>query len=164
MKALALNYNLVFVLIFLILLSVLLVTFQDLAKNYIKSTLQWKHLNITIWLSLICCFVVHYISIKSDNSYDGGIIYTHFGKFADSAFAIVTYGLASTTSVAILKGVYIQVFLKEEVYFNHFDQIDMYSMLIVCLFLLGYSSFAALTALRTAIFLSKAETAIPVTD
>ncbi|MCJ8304738.1 hypothetical protein [Shewanella sp.] len=159
----ALNYKLVCVFIFLVALSVFLVLFQDLTKNCIKSILQWKHLNITLWLSLICCFVVHYVSIKSDNSYDGGIIYKHFGKFADTAFAIVTYGLASTTSAAILKGVYIQQFFNEKVYFNHFDQIDIYSMLVVSLFLLGYSLYAALSALRNAVFLSKAETAIPVT-
>ena len=89
-------------------------------------------------------------------------IILHFGKFADSAFATITYGLASTTSAAILKGVYIQQFFQEKVYFNHFDQIDIYSMLVVCLFLLGYSLYAALSALHNAILLSKAETAVGV--
>ncbi len=157
-----LNFKLIGVFIFLVLLSILLVSYQDLTKNAIKATLQWEHLNITLWLSLICCFFVHYLSIKNDTTYDGGLIYKHFGKFADSAFAIVTYGLASTTSAAILKGIYIQQFFQEEVYFNHFDKIDIYSMLIVCLFLLGYSLYAAINALKNAILLSNAETAVGV--
>ena len=158
----ALNYKLVCVFIFLVALSVFLVQFQGLTKDSIKSLLQWRHLNITLWLSLICCFGVHYISIKSDNSDYGGIIYKDFGKFADSAFAIITYGLASTTSAAILKGVYIQQFFDEKIYFNYFDQIDIYSMLVVCLFLLGYSLYAAFSALKNAVLLSKAEIAVPI--
>jgi hypothetical protein len=158
----ALNFKLIAVFIFLILLSVFLVNYQDLTKNSIKATLQWKHLNVTLWLSLVCCFFVHYLSIKNDNNYTGGLIYKDFGKFADSAFAIITYGLASTTSAAILKGVYIQQFFHEKIYFNHFDQVDIYSMLVVCVFLLGYSLYAAINALKNAITLSNAETAIGV--
>jgi hypothetical protein len=157
-----LNLKLICVFIFLVAISVFLVIYQDATKSSIKAILQWKHLNITLWLSLICCFIVHYLSIRGDDNYDGGLIYKHFGKFADSAFAIVTYGLASTTSAAILKGVYIQQFFQEKVYFNHFDQIDIYSMLVVCLFLLGYSLYAALNALQNAVLLSKAETAVGV--
>ncbi|MFB2803272.1 hypothetical protein [Shewanella seohaensis] len=157
-----LNLKLIGVFIFLVALSIFLVTYQDLTKTTVKAILQWKHLNITLWLGFICCFIVHYLSIRSDKNYDSGLIYKHFGKFADSAFAIVTYGLASTTSAAILKGVYIQQFFQEKIYFNHFDQIDIYSMLVVCLFLLGYSLYAALNALQNAILLSKAENAVGV--
>lgn len=156
-----LNLNLLCVFVFLVVLSVFLVAYQDLTKNSIKLLLQWQHLNITLWLTLICCFTVHYISIKNDNAY-GGLIYKHFGNFADSAFAVVTYGLASTTSAAILKGVYIQQFFQEKVYFNHFDKIDIYSMLVVCLFLLGYSMYAAFNALKNAVLLSNAQEAVGV--
>jgi len=128
----------------------------------IKSTLQWEHLNKVLWLGFICCFSVHYLSIKNDEQYDGGIIYKHFGKFADSAFAVITYGLASTTSASILKGVYIQQFFGDEVYFNNFDQVDIYSMLVVCIFLLGYSLYSAISALQSSILLSKAENAVPM--
>jgi hypothetical protein len=110
----------------------------------------------------VCCFFVHYLSVKNDKNYTGGLIYKDFGKFADSAFAIITYGLASTTSAAILKGVYIQQFFHEKIYFNHFDQIDIYSMLAVCIFLLGYSLYAAINALKNAIVLSNAETAVGI--
>lgn len=93
-----------------------------------------------------------------------GLIFNHFGKFADTAFAIITYGLASTTSAAILKGVYAQQFFNEKVYFQNFDQIDIYSMLVVCVFLLGYSLYAAITALKNAVILSQSETAIPINE
>ncbi|MEG3755507.1 hypothetical protein [Psychromonas arctica] len=160
----ALNFKLIGVFIFLIVLSFILMSNTKATMLLIKSVLKWESLNASLWLGFICCFVVHYLSIKDDTSYNGGLIFKHFGKFADSAFAIITYGLASTTSSSILKGVYIQQYFEEKVYFNHFDQIDIYSMLVVCLFLLGYSLYAAISALRNAVLLSQAELAIPIAD
>ena len=160
----ALNFKLIGVFILLVFLSFILISNTEPTMLLIKSVLKWELLNATLWLGIICCFAVHYLSIKDDSSYNGGLIFKHFGKFADSAFAIITYGLASTTSASILKGVYIQQYFEEKIYFNHFDQIDIYSMLVVCLFLLGYSLYAAISALRNAVLLSQAELAIPVAD
>jgi hypothetical protein len=162
MKALNIKLSCVFIL--LVGLSILLLINKEPTMLYIKSILEWKRLNTALWLGFFCCFTVHYLSIKNDESYNGGLIFKHFGKFADSGFAMITYGLASTTSAAILKGVYIQQYFEEKVYFNNFDQVDIYSMLVVCLFLLGYSIFAALSALRNALLFTQAETAIPIKD
>ncbi|MBO2557572.1 hypothetical protein [Shewanella algae] len=159
-----LNLKLTSVFILLLVLSVLLVLNKEQTMVSIKSVLEWKHLNASLWLGLLSCFIVHYLSIMKDPNYVGGLIFSHFGKFADTAFAVITYGLASTTSAAILKGVYAQQFFNETVYFQNFDQIDIYSMLVVCIFLLGYSLYAAITALKNAVILSKSETAIPVND
>ncbi|MCM0612406.1 hypothetical protein KFJ24_07955 [Marinobacter sediminum] len=125
---------------------------------------EWKHLNSSLWLGVFSCFIVHYLSIMDDSNYAGGLIFNHFGKLADTAFAVITYGLASTTAVAMLKGVYVQQFFDEKVYFRNFDQIDIYSTLVVCIFLFGYSMYAAITALKNAVILSKSETAIPVNE
>ena len=157
-----LNYKLISVFILLIFLSVLLSFHKADSKEFIKSILEWNNLNFSIWISFIVCFFIHYLSIRNDKTYDGGLIYKHFGKFADSAFAVGTYGLASTTSTAILKGVYSQQFLHEKIYFNNFDQIDIYSMLVVCIFLLAYSIYAAVGALLNAFLISQAESAIPI--
>lgn len=157
-----LNFKMIFVFILLVILSVSIVAYKDAIMGMIKSILQWELLNITLWLSFACCFLVHYFSIESENTPEVGLIYNHFGRFADSAFALITYGLASTTSVAILEGIYIQQFFGEKIYFNYFDKIDIYSMLVVCGFLLGYSIFAALSALKEAIKISKAESIVPI--
>lgn len=159
-----LNYKLICVFVFLVLLSAFFVSNQDRSMLAVKSILEWKLLNSSLWFCFICCFSVHYLSIRKDASYDVGLIYNHFGKFADSAFAIVTYGLASTTSAAILKGVYSQQILEEKIYFTNFDKIDIYSMLVVCLFLLGYSLYAAMNAVINAVVISQAEIAIPITE
>ncbi|MFC1520215.1 hypothetical protein ACFL6Z_10925 [Pseudomonadota bacterium] len=159
-----LNLRLIGVFLLLVILSTLLILNKESTMLNIKAVLEWKHLNASLWMGFLCCFSVHYLSIKNDNSYDGGLIFKHFGKFADSGFAIITYGLASSTSTAILKGVYIQQFFDEKVYFKNFDQIDIYSMLVVCIFLLGYSLYAAFSALWGAIHQSQAELAIPVID
>jgi len=96
--------------------------------------------------------MIHYLSIRnSTNGYDG-LIYKSFGKFADSAFAAITYGLALTTSASILKGVYIQQIIGGDIYFNYFGEVDIYSMLVVSVFLFGYSIYATGHALVGAIF------------
>ena len=96
--------------------------------------------------------MIHYLSIRNSiNGYEG-LIYKSFGKFADSAFAAITYGLASTTSASILKGVCIQQIIGGEIYFNHFGEVDIYSMLVVSVFLFGYSIYATGHALVGAIF------------
>ncbi len=159
-----LNLKLIGVLFLLIFMSILIVTNTDFTKEIVRSFLEWRHLNITLWLFFVISFTIHYLSVKEDESNSGGLIYKHFGKFADSGFAIVTYGLASTTAASILKGVYIQQFFKGEVYFNHFNQIDIYSMLVVSIFLFGYSLYAALSSLVSAIVISKSSLAIPVSD
>ncbi|OUS72776.1 hypothetical protein B5G52_06165 [Pseudoalteromonas sp. A601] len=159
-----LNFKLIGVFLLLMTLSVLLILNKEPTMLLVKSVLEWKQLNATLWLGFFSCFIVHYLSIKKETGYVGGLIFSHFGKFADTAFAIITYGLASTTSAAILKGVYVQQFFGERVYFQNFDQIDIYSMLVVCIFLLGYSLYAAFAALKNAVILSKSETAIPVNE
>ncbi|MBV1930030.1 MAG: hypothetical protein KUG81_11025 [Gammaproteobacteria bacterium] len=158
------NIKLIVVFVFLVILSVLLVLNKEQTMVFVKSVLEWKHLNASLWLGFFSCFIVHYLSIKNDSGHMSGLIFNHFGKFADTAFAIITYGLASTTSAAILKGVYAQQFFNEKVYFQNFDQIDIYSMLVVCVFLLGYSLYAAITALKNAVILSQSETAIPINE
>ena len=135
------NWKLVGLFFVLVVLSFSYIPNQDAVKTAVRAVLTWKHLQTVIWLSVFSCFFVHYFSVrKTGESYES-LIFISFGKFADSAFAAVTYGLALTTSASILKGVYLQLVLNEAIYFNFFDDIDIWSMLVVCLFLFGYSLF-----------------------
>lgn len=158
------NLKLILVAFLLAGLSFLLVTNQKETLELIKNILSWKHLNLSIWLGLGICFFIHYLSIKDDDNYSQGLIFVHFGKFADSAFAIGTYGLASTTAASLLKGIYFQQVLEQEVYFKNFNQVDIYSMLVVCIFLLSYSIYAAAMSFINAVTLSQAETVTPITE
>ena len=148
------DWKLLAVFLMLVGLSVAYVSHQSIVKAFIKLFLTWPHLPLCIWLFVIVSFVVHYLSVKSSKTSYDGLIYKAFGKFADSAFAAITYGLALTTSASILKGVYIQQIVKDGVYFNNFDEVDIYSMLVVCLFLFAYSVYATSLALVNALFIS----------
>lgn len=146
------DWKLLCVFLFLVVLSIGYLLNQDTVKLAIKSFLTWPYLSKVIWLSVVISFMTHYLSIRnSTNGYEG-LIYKSFGKFADSAFAATTYGLALTTSASILKGVYIQQIIGSDIYFNYFGEIDIYSMLVVSVFLLGYSTYATGHALVGAIF------------
>jgi len=158
------NLKLIFVALLLTGISYLLVINQQETLLLIKNVLSWKHLNLSIWLGLSICFFIHYLSIKDNKNHSQGLIYVHFGKFADSAFAIGTYGLASTTSASLLKGIYFQQVLDLEVYFQNFNQVDIYSMLVVCIFLLSYSIYAAITAFINGVTLSQSEKVIPIIE
>ena len=156
------NCSLLMVVIALAVLAFFYVTNQDKANKMLRIILEWDNLGISLWLAIFVCFFAYYLSVKDNSNEYSGLIYKHFGNFADSAFAVITYGLASTTSVSILKGVYIQQFFGDKVYFNNFSSIDIYSMLVVCLFLFGYSIWASSKALIQALYIGSSEKAEPV--
>lgn len=158
----SIDWKLVLVFLLLIALSAGYVINQEAVEHAIKSFLVWPHLSKCIWLAVFVSFFIHYLSVKNGSSSYEGLIYKAFGKFSDAAFAAITYGLASTTSVSILKGVYIQKIIGGEIYFNKFDEIDIYSMLVVCLFLFGYSTYATGQALINALFVGVSKSAKPI--
>ncbi len=156
------NLRLLLVFIILVVLAVTYISEQKYYNQLIRSFLEWKQLSVSLWAGVVICFLVHYLSSRGSGDEYSGIIYKQFGVFADSAFAAITYGLAVTTSASILKGVYVQQFFGDVVYFNQFESIDIYSMLVVCLFLFGYSLWACVKAVWDAMILSSSEKAEPV--
>jgi hypothetical protein len=158
------NYKLLLVFAFLIFIAFNYISNQQHYNDSIRAILEWGQLGVSLWAAVVICFIMHYFSSKDSGDGYVGLIYKEFGVFADSAFAAVTYGLASTTSASILKGVYIQQFFGDVIYFNYFGAIDIYSMLVVCLFLLGYSIWACCRAVWGAIIMSSSEKAEPVYD
>lgn len=156
------NLRLFSVLVVLVIIAATYISEQKHYNQIIRNILEWDQLSISLWLGVIISFILHYFSSKDlAEDYDS-LIYKQFGIFADSAFAAVTYGVAITTSAAILKGVYIQQFFGDIVYFNNFESIDIYSMLVVCLFLFGYSIWACTRAVIGAILMNSSEKAEPV--
>ncbi|MCL1076492.1 hypothetical protein [Shewanella dokdonensis] len=147
----------------LVILAALYIRYQKQCNLGIREALEWQHLNISLWLGCFICFAIHFLSSKdNDQSNYQGVIYKNFGVFADSAFAAITFGLASTTSAAILKGVYVQQFFGDVIYFNYFGTVDIYSMLVVCSFLFGYSIWGCVKVLYSAMLNSNAEKIEPV--
>ena len=155
------NKKLIYVAIGFIILSIIYINNEDDITLLIKNILEWENLNLILWLYIILCFLIYYLSVKDVKNYDSGLMFKEFGTFGNSAFAIVTYGLALTTSASILKGVYIQQYFKEKIYFNNFDEIDIYSMLVVSIFLFGYSILNSFKSFIDAIMLNKGEDVTP---
>jgi hypothetical protein len=153
------NLKLLTAFIFLIAFSVMYISYQTEIKILLRQALEWKHLNMSLWLFIISSFSVHYLSVSKIANYENSIIFKHFGVFADSAFAAITYGLAATTSASILKGVYVQEWFEDKIYFNNFNDIDIYSMLVVCVFLFGYSLWACISSLKNAILIGTSTSA-----
>ena len=164
------NVKLVIVALVLFILSYLMVSNQQDFLRLARYIFIWKHLEICIWLIFSICFFVHYLSIKDDagnkaeDNHNQILIFFHFSKFANSAFAVITYSIASTTSISLLKGIFFQQVLEEQIYFINFGQLDIYSILIVCIFLFFYSIQVAAKALFYAITYRKAEEITAVTN
>lgn len=155
------DWKLVSVFVCLVVFAIIYMLNQESIMQGIQAVLEWPHLNATLWLSVLVSFFIHYLSMKNNHGTYDGLIYKAFGMFADSAFAAITYGLALTTSASILKGVYVQQFIGGMIYFANFDEIDICSMLVVCLFLFGYSAYSTGTALIAAIYRGAGENAEP---
>ena len=126
-------------LVFFSLLSYIFIEYTLVIQNTLRAILEWEKLNYLVWCFVIISFILHALTVDDQQNYQSGIIYKKFGRFGGYAFDIVTYGVAMSTSLAILKGVYIQLNFGDIIYFNHFEQIDIYSLFIVCIFLFGYS-------------------------
>ena len=158
------DIKLIFIALILIIIAFFYVNYQHIITLLIRNTLEWKNLNLVLWLYIILCYLIHYLSIKDIKNYESGLIFKAFGTFGNSAFAIITYGLALTTSASILKGVFIQQYFQDKIYFNHFDEIDIYSMLVVSAFLFGYSILNSFRSFIDAIMLNKGKDITPRFD
>lgn len=151
------NRKLIIVLILLVSISVVYINYQAEINKFIRLILEWQHLNISLWCYIIICYIVYYLSLNDVTNNESGLIFKEFGLFGNSAFSAITFGLALTTSTSILKGVYIQQYFKDKIFFNDFSEIDIYSMLVVSLFLFGYSIITSFKSLKKAIVLQRSE-------
>ncbi|NKC10735.1 MAG: hypothetical protein GKR94_00570 [Gammaproteobacteria bacterium] len=158
------NIGLLSALSALVVLSILLVTNIGNVKEFTHKLLVWPHLTLCFWLVIIICYTIYSFSPVSNNQSQTSLIYGMFGNFADTAFTIGTLGVSGTTSLALLKGIYIQTIIKDEIYFNHFNEIDIYSLSVVSIFLLVYSLRMSLNVLYLSIVNSSAVAAEPTEE
>lgn len=145
---------------FLIVLSLILIFILsayhfDKYKDTIKILLESRLLTISVWGYIAVTFTAHRVILGSNESGDS-FIFSHFGKYADTVFAVGTYGLSSSTSLALIKGLYVQYFF-ETVFYRGFDMFDLISMFMLSSFLLIYSMFATTKAFFDLIFYSQSE-------
>lgn len=135
--------------IFIIVISCVAFGFQVELKDLVRHTLNSKWSMAITSIYVIACAVMYQIFVGGSLEVNG-VIHTHFGKYADFSFAIVTFVPASATSLALLKGLFMQEFF-DEIYFSGFDKIDMTSIFVVSSYLLYYSLFNSTKMLIAAI-------------
>jgi|SRR3989344_3211319 len=110
--------------------------YQDDVKSIIREIFESKWSIALVSIYSVVAVVTHRIFIEGSGT-RAGFAYTHFGKYADSLLAIGTYVLASTTSIALLKGLFMQIIFSQT-FFSGFDRLDLISILVVSSFLLYY--------------------------
>lgn len=126
--------------VFLIALIVVVQVFGADIKEPLKAILESGWLSIAAWGYISGIFIIHQYLYSSSELKKDSFIYKHFGVYADTLFGAATYGFAATTSLALLKGLYLQTFYQES-YFIGFATFDLVSMFLLTSFLLVYCFF-----------------------
>lgn len=84
-------------------------------------------------------FLFNYFRASRKNITREVILSEKFGEFTDKALGGIAYGTSVTTSLTLLKGIYVQYFFSDKIYFIEFQSLDLVTIFAISVFLL-YSS------------------------
>lgn len=131
----------------LILLSTILIIlaafgffYWEPTKILIRWILEAKFTSFLLWVVTVLIFVVHFLKHKKKEIEMEPIISKKFGAFIDSLLGGIGYGTAISTSITLLKGLFIQQFFKDIKFFHEFESIDIMTIFGVTIFILYFSS------------------------
>lgn len=110
----------------------LYIFFNEEANKAFDAVINWEWLYLLLWFFVLVSFIADYFG---NNTKSDSIIAKHCGPFIECCFNVVTFGLASTTSVALLKGMYAQHIMGRAIYFQNFHNLDYISIFLVALYL-----------------------------
>lgn len=151
------NWSRAAVIISLFLLGCLLFVGKNEAKGYIRAFLQSDWPSVVIWLLALIGVGINTLFRQSPKvDVPGGFIYHSFGRYADAVFAVATLGFSGSTSLALLKGLYFQIFF-DDAYFKGFGSFDLSSMFVVSSFMLFYSVSGTLRQIIQVVYQAEAE-------
>lgn len=153
-KASSLNWKTTISVIFVMALIVLMQMFGNEIKGPLKDVLESKWVAFVVWGYVGGTFLMHRYLYSSSELKKDSFIYKHFGAYAETLFGMATYGIAGTTSLALLKGLYLQTFY-EGMYFTGFGTFDLVSMFLLTSFLLVYCMFNTTIMLKDVLFHSE---------
>lgn len=126
------------VIIALLILGFALVSNKEEAKNIVRVFLGSNWPTVIIWLLSIVSVTAGKFFCEPDRNGVNDFIYHKFGGYADAVFTIATYGFSGSTSLALLKGLYLQLFFGGS-FFTGFGDFDLASIFVISSFLLFYS-------------------------
>jgi hypothetical protein len=149
-----------FVIVFLLVLGVVIFSNKEDAKGVVKITLESSWPAVLIWLLAIVGVVAERVFTTANSDKQSGVVYQSFGKYADAIFSIATFGFAGSTSLALLKGLYLQLFF-QGTYFTGFADFDLASIFLISSFLLFHSTNGTLRLIINAVFQAEANDITP---
>lgn len=141
--------------IFLLALGFALVYSKDEAKNFVRIFLESNWPPVLIWLLAIVGVGAGRFFCESEKNETNGFIYQSFGGYADAVFTIATYGFSGSTSLALLKGLYLQLFIGGA-FFSGFGDFDLASIFVISSFLLFYSVVGTTRQIINVVFQAEA--------
>lgn len=113
--------------------------YWDLTKVVIRVILEAKFTYFLLWTITVLIFLLHYFRLKDKELRSEPIVTKKFGVFGDNALGGITYATTITTSLTLLKGLYIQKFFDDKKYFTEFNDLDLMTVFGVTTFLLYLS-------------------------
>jgi len=125
--------------IIVVVLAAAFFFFWDTTKGIIRLILEAQFTYFLLWAVTVLIFMLHYFKIKDKEVKSETIITKKFGSFVDNAFGGVAYGTIITTSLTLLKGLYIQQFFTDKQYFTEFKNLDLMTVFGVMVFLLYFA-------------------------
>ncbi|MNI34911.1 hypothetical protein D3C73_889210 [compost metagenome] len=134
------NKKYTFFLLLMITIIILMQIYGHEIKKPIKEIFESDLLGVILWGYIIGTFCIHKLIYGTTTLKSDSFILKHFGSYADLCFGMTTYGLAGTTSLALLKGLYLQQYFNS-IYFIGFASFDLVSMFLLSSFLLVYCIF-----------------------
>lgn len=152
----------IFLLFFLIILCCFAFAFRDNLKDFTVLILS------SVWLKAIVCIycaiaVLLREVFSTERTRRHGLIVSHFSEYADTLFGIGTFVFASTTSLSLINGLYLQLFYSKT-YFIGFGNFDLLSMFVVSSFLLFYCLYNSTIMIISTVYLTDGETVNQVED
>jgi hypothetical protein len=108
---------------------------KELTKLVLES--KWTMAVVAIYV-LSCAFIFQLHAGQQQKS--TSTFLASLGKYTENIFSVLAYVPASTSSIALIKGLFLQHFYAVE-YYSGFDKYDLASILVVSSFLLFYCLF-----------------------
>lgn len=143
------------VIVALLVLGFALVYSKDEAKNIVRIFLESNWPAVVIWLLAIVGVGVGRFFCEFEKNGADGFIYQSFGGYADAVFTVATYGFSGSTSLALLKGLYLQLFFGGT-FFSGFGDFDLASIFVISSFLLFYSVVSTTRQIINVVFQAEA--------
>lgn len=135
------KYDFKLILITLVIVGVIIASFigWEHIKVIVRTILENKLIPIIIWVVIVVIFIVHWWKIKRKDIKSEPIFTKAYGSFIDNGLGGLAYATTITTSLTLIKGLFIQYFFTDKQYFTEFSNIDFATIFGISCFLLYYA-------------------------